>query len=254
MTADDQSPKYCIECGANLPDQALFCPECGGKIRDTAEGSHDAVEDRHGTVKHDNYNSREIDDDLFRRAEQLAEDAAGSIIPEMLIQTKKPHVVLEEMRSEGRWMLYDHPLISFLDEDEQPHHLLFNDVHGVKILDPDEGAKTPHHGKGRFTFLMPTDKRLLYVAAHDGQDTHRVFDYSTIDRAKWNGSFIKNAKLEFVTTDGCKYKYEHGSISPTNAFSEKAAAHYIDDKAEGDMGIINKFKNEIQAESKDSLL
>lgn len=264
MTEDNQSPKYCIECGSELPDSGKFCPECGEKIGDTDRDSNDGAENNKGTVKHDEYDSREIDDELYRRAEKLAEEAEGGIIPEMLIRTKKPHLVMEGARSEGQWMLYDRTLISFLEEGEQPQHLLFNSLHGIKILDPndmslletvtnhDTEPETPHHGEGRFTFLMPTNKRLLYIAAHDGEDDYMEFDYSNIESAKWEANIVTDPKLEFVTTDGCKYKYTHGSMSPTNVFSESAAANYIDDMAEGEMGAIDKAKSEFKAENKDT--
>lgn len=252
MTEDNQSQKYCIECGATLPDQGSFCPECGKEIGDTTGSSNSKTGDSHDLAEHDHNSSKEKDDELFRRAERLSDNADGGIIPEMLIQTKKPHIVLENMRSEGSWMLYDRPLISFLDEGEQPHHLLFNRLYGIKIIDPDEEPKAPHHKEGRFTFLMPTDKRLLYIAAHDEEDKVREFDYSNIDRAEWKANLVKDQKLEFVTTDGCKYRYTHGSMSPTNAFSENAAVEYIDDKATGSVGTISRLKNEIKRESKDS--
>lgn len=266
MTEDSQSPKYCIECGSELPDSGKFCPECGEKIGDTDRDSNDGAEDNEGTVKHDEYDSREIDDELYRRAEKLAEDAEGGIIPEMLIRTKKPHLVMEGVRSEGQWMLYDRTLISFLEEDEQPQHLLFNSLSGIKILDPDDMSlldavtvrnsgtepETPHRDGGRFTFLMPTNRRLLYIAAHDGEDDYMEFDYSNIKSAKMKVGMVTDDILEFVTTDGCKYKYSHGSMSPTNVFSQSAAANYIDDMAEGEMGAVEWAKSELKTEQKDT--
>lgn len=204
---------YCTECGAELMEGVSFCSECGTKIEDTNKKS---------------LNNKEKDE-LIKEADKIVNRAEGPIIPEMLIQLEKPQKVLSGVRSDEMRMLYDKPLISYIDSDEQLDYLL-NSLNGFRITEPDGTERTPHHGK-RFAFLMITDKRLIYVAAQDGEDHVIEFRYPEIKRIELMDAFIKSDKIEFYTNDGYKYRFAPGSVVPGRSVSWRSAVKYIRNKS-----------------------
>lgn len=258
---DDQGREFCIDCGAEIPDEASFCPECGeeidaqdddknsetklSQIGDAVQEGYDAVKDNYDTVTDDQSIRQEERDDieerereLYNKAKRLVNDAEGDIDPAMLIATR------EEKRSfwlgkEINLRLYN-PLISYLDEGEQPHHLLYTKNGAVlSVLRPEEDETTilpdrddySYDEQSDYSFLMATDKRLLYIAADDGQDYLWEFDYSDIYMIHNDNIGISDT-LKFYTTDQCEYSYPLIASIGMSDWSD--AIDYIKEKAELD--------------------
>lgn len=220
---------YCTECGTELSDGVSFCSECGTKLETESEDGFEDAEQ----------------DELIKEADKIVNSAEGPIISEMLIQLDKPKKILSGMRSDERRMLYERPLISYIDSDEKLDYLLPS-LHGFRITEPDGTERTPHHGK-RYAFLLLTDKRLIYVAAQDGEDHVMEFDYSEIERVGLNDAFIKHDKIEFHTDDGYRYRFSLDSSVPGHNLSWRTATKYIKRKANADgLNSIGKYKKDIK--------
>ena len=225
MGNDNQSPKYCMECGAELPDRGSFCPECG---TETDLDSNNASGESDGSSQ----------EELLREAEMLRDKSRGGFFPRVLTQIEAPNQLLDGARSDGRKMLYEDPLITYFKEDEQPHYLAINPITGLRIIDPSGNEKTPHHKKGRDKFLIATDERILYIAACEGEDKVREFSYNKIDKAGITNrndlttqAGLASKKIGFHTTDGYEYKFADGSVRLDVEWNAEGMADYIKERA-----------------------
>lgn len=221
---NDQSPKYCMECGSELPDRGAFCPECGTETDP----------DNSDTGGSDGSSQEE----LLREAEMLRDKSKGGFPPRVLIQIEAPNQLLDGARSDGRKMLYEDPLITYFKEDEQPHYLAVNPLAGIRIIEPNGNEKTPHHKKGRDKFLIATDERILYIAACEGEDKVREFSYNKIDRAGITNrsdltrqAGLAQKKIGFQTTDGYEYQFADWSARLDVEWNLEGTANYIKERA-----------------------
>jgi predicted RNA-binding Zn-ribbon protein involved in translation (DUF1610 family) len=211
---DSSAPAYCIECGAELPETSSFCPSCGTEVDTDTESGRRSSKENHPDP------------------ERAANKAKGPMKAKVLGQTRKPKKFLSGARSEGDVMLFDDPLISYLDSDEQPEYLLFHPAAGLRIIEPEGNEKTPHHDdRDGLRFLLITDKRLLYVAAHEGKDHSREFSYDSITSVKSHGALLGSPKIEFQVCDGTKYKFAHNRKNAA-AMTLTRATEYIKNKIE----------------------
>lgn len=258
---DDQGQEFCIDCGAKIPDEASFCPECGeeidtqdddknsetklSQVGDAVKEGYDAVKDNYDTVTDDQSIRQEERDDiegrkreLYNKAKRLVNDAEGDIDPEMLIATREEERYF--WRKEINLRLYN-PLISYLDEGEQPHHLLCATKGAVlSVFRPEKDETTilpdrdehSYDEQSDYSFLMATDKRLLYIAADDGQDYLWEFDYSDIYMIQ-NDNIGLSDTLKFYTTDQCEYSYPLTNSS-IGSSDQSNAIGYIKEKVELD--------------------
>lgn len=224
MGNNNQSPKYCMECGSELPDSGAFCPECGTEIDPDSSGTGGGDEPSQ--------------EDLLREAEMLRDKSKGGFFPRILIQTEAPNQLLDGARNDGRKMLYEDPLITHFKEDEQPHYLAVNPLAGIRIIEPNGNEKTPHHKKGRDKFLIATDERILYIAACGGEDKVREFSYNKIDRAGITNrsdltrqAGLAQKKIGFQTTDGYEYQFVDGSSRLDVEWNVEGTANYIKERA-----------------------
>jgi hypothetical protein len=224
MGNDNQSPKYCMECGSELPDRGAFCPECGTEIDPDSSDSGGSDEPSQ--------------EELLREAEMLRDKSKGGLFPRVLTQTEAPNQVLDGARNDGRKMLYEDPLITHFKEDEQPHYLTVNSRTGMRIIEPSGNEKTPHHNKGRDKFLIATDERIIYIAACEGEDKVREFSYNKIDRAGITNrndlskqAGLAKQKIGFQTTDGYEYQFADGSSALDAELHFEGMADYIKERA-----------------------
>jgi hypothetical protein len=206
---------YCIECGTELPDSASFCPDCGAEV---SEGSDSGENTSETESEHPD-------------PETVAGNAKMNIKPEHLNQTRVPKMFLSGSRNEGQVMLYDEPLITYFDSDEKLEYLLKHPSKGFRITDPDGDERTPHHGGGQYKFLLITDSRVLYVAAYDGEDIVREFDYEDIADVKTKGALIASPTITIQTKDGAEYTFPHNRTNAA-AFRLARAEDYIKEKIE----------------------
>jgi len=238
MVNENEPTKYCMECGAKLPEKGAFCPKCGAKTNPDKNSSSSKNEDRN-------------QEELLKKAEILRDKARGGFDPELITQMRAPNKFLDGMRSDGTRLLYDNPVISFFEEDEQPHYLMYNPIHGIKIIEPDGSEKTPHHFEGRCKFLIATDDRVIYIAACEGEDKLREFPYMKIEKAGITNrmSLAKEAgmtsnKLGFHTTDGYKYIFADGSSRPAVDWAIEDMAEYIKEQANAkDVDLQKRIEN-----------
>lgn len=214
-----------MECGAELPERGSFCPECGAETNP----------DENSTSSKSDEQSQE---ELLREAEILNDKSKGGFYPKIITQTKSPNKILDGMRSDGPNMLYDDPIISYFKEDEQPHYLMYNSFEGIKITEPSGNEKRPHHNKGRYKFLIPTDDRIIYLAACEGEDKLREFSYLKIEKAGMTNrnnasrkAGLATPKIGFHTTDGYKYEFVDRSLSLYTKWEIDAVAEYIKERA-----------------------
>lgn len=178
-------------------------------------------------------------DGLLQKAEILADNAEGYIHPEMLCRMEAPKEILSGARSDGRNILYQRPLIDYIEEDEQPQHLLYNENRGLKTVYSDGHEETPHHNQGRDKFLLATNKRLLYIAAYQGEDVIQEFDYSDIVKAGVTTGHVAE-RVEFHTDAGCQYLFIHQAPG----FHQEAMVGFIRTKA--DALVLSEWRENIR--------
>lgn len=214
-TSDDEStPSYCISCGSELPDKASFCPDCGAEVDTDSDSMKNETKPDHAHPD----------------PEKAASKAEGDIPSEFLSDTKVPDM-LSLPRSGGDVMLFDDPLISYIEPDEQPQHLLKHPSAGLRIIEPNGDERTPHHGNDGYRFLLATDRRVFYIAAYEGEDITREFAYENIEQVQLQGQVFGGPKIEIQTDDGTVYLFCHSQTNPVKPRSMNTT-EYIKNKIE----------------------
>lgn len=173
------SESQCAVCGEALPVHAPFCPECGNKTTDS--NSNSGITGQYSSTK---------------RANKIANNADGKVRPRVLTQTKLPDGMW--MAGDRERMLYERPLISYIEPDEQLHYIFVDRAKGLKITEPDGTEYEPHGGRyGKHAFLLITNKGLAYIAGYDGNDVVKTFGYEEIQRARIKLSAPKQKTFRF---------------------------------------------------------
>lgn len=121
--------------------------------------------------------------------------------------------------------LEDRPVVDYLREDEQPHHILFASNHEFGFDGEDHAVNTLY-----WQTLVVTDQRLLVLVGDNGGDTGEVIPYETID------PYSLDARSDSITHDelrlvagGVECEFEvHSKIGIDEL---RAAAEYIRKRA-----------------------
>jgi len=146
-----------------------------------------------------------------KSAEELAEQAKGSIEKKDLVKTKRFF----------NNTLYDSPLITYIRDNEQPHYIFANsgEYSGMKVFYP-AGDEFKHEVDG-YVYFMVTNQRVIYVAGKKEGDVYASFPLSSIEIIGSTGTL--NKKLKMKTVDEMIYVFSVG-----NNFSEISdAADYV---------------------------
>lgn len=135
-----------------------------------------------------------------RSAKKIAKEAEGNI--------KSKHLTKDSGMAST--YLYDGPLVTHLENGEQPEYILSCRNLGYRITEPNGNEKTPHHNEGEGKkYLLATDQRVLYVAGREDGDESIEHNYSQITDVKAVGA----GNLQFLTDSGTEYKFAAGGTA-----------------------------------------
>lgn len=133
-------------------------------------------------------------DNLQQEAIELAEGAKGNIKPERLTSTSSG--IIEKMKPAT--YLYQKPIITYFNQDEQPHYFHFNNNKGVKIGEVKE--KNGYLGEYRNSMWV-TNLGIHFTVGMSPEDFHQFIPFESINGIKTSSGITKN-EFKFDTDQG----------------------------------------------------
>ena len=90
-------------------------------------------------------------------------------------------------------------ILSYLDHGEQPHHILSNQSHGLRVNDRGS-IQNLTSATGKATYVVLTDKRILFLVGQESKDLQLEVRYRTIQEFQVKSKLLSH-RLTITTTD-----------------------------------------------------